>query len=111
MKNYFKDCALCHGNGRIEISGNDEPYYEHWVDCNYCEEGKVIDTDEVEFKVAQIEDMVEGFTIRVSIFLDMANKCELGYLDKLARKFRDRAGMCEKAILRLNNYKLTIKNL
>jgi hypothetical protein len=55
--------------------------------------------------------MVEGFTIRVSIFLDMANKCELGYLDNLARKFRDRAGMCEKAILRLNNYKLTIQNL
>ena len=29
-----------------------------------------------------------------SIYLDMANKCELGYLDKLARKFRDRAEMC-----------------
>jgi len=111
MKNYLTDCKLCQGNGKIEVSGNDEPYYEDWVTCDYCEEGKVIDTDEVEFKVAQIEDMVEGFTIRVSIFQDMANKCKLGYLDNLARKFEKRIETCEKAILRLNNYKLTIQNL
>lgn len=111
MKNYFKDCVLCQGNGRIEISENDEPYYEHWVDCDYCEEGQVIDMDEVDFKVSQIEDMVEGFIIRVSIFEDMAAKCYSGYLDKLGKKFEDRAGMCQKAILRLNNYKLTIQNL
>ena len=113
MKKFFKNCENCEGWGYNLYNEDFEqnPVYDRRTECNLCDEGKVVDKDEVEFKVSQIEDMVEGFKIRVSVFQDMTAKCYSGYLNKLARKFEDRAGMCEKAIVRLNNYKLKLENL
>lgn len=113
MEKFFKDCENCDGYGYNVYNDtcDGDPRRNESYDCTYCEDGKVVNTDEVDYKVGQIEDMLDGFAMRASIFLDMANKCELGYLDKLARKFRDRAETCENAILRLNNYKLKLENL
>ena len=113
MKKFFKNCENCEGWGYNLYNEDFEqnPVYDRRTECNLCDEGKVVDKDEIEFKVAQIEDMVEGFKIRVSVFQDMAAKCKLSYLDNLGRKFEKRIDGCEKAIVRLNNYKLKLENL
>lgn len=113
MKKFFKDCEECDGYGYNVYNDtcDGDPRRNESYDCTYCDEGKVVDTDEVDFKIGQIEDMLDGFAIRVSIFQDMANKCKLGYLDNLARKFEKRIELCQKAMVRLNNYKNKLEEL
>jgi hypothetical protein len=113
MKKFFKNCENCEGWGYNLYNDDFEqnPVYDRRAECHLCDEGKVINTDEVEFKVSQIEEMLDGFAIRVSIFNDMSEKCYSAYLFKLGKKFKDRAGMCQKAIYRLSNYKLKLENL
>jgi len=113
MEKFFKDCENCDGYGYNVYNDtcDGDPRRNESYDCTYCEDGKVVDTDEVDYKVGQIEDMLDGFAMRVSIFQDMANKCYLGYLDNLARKFEKRIELCQKAMVRLNNYKNKLESL
>lgn len=113
MKKFFKDCENCDGYGYNVYNDtcDGDPRRNESYDCTYCDEGKVVNTDEVDFKIGQIEEMLDGFAMRVSIFQDMANKCKLGYLDNLARKFEKRIELCKKAMVRLNNYKNKLESL
>jgi hypothetical protein len=111
MENYLTDCRLCHGNGKIEVSGNDEPYYEDWVTCDYCEEGKVLDSELIEEKLYDVNDLILGMKTRIELYEGLVKKCRLGYLDNLANKFEKRVETCKRGLLRLAQYKLKLQNL
>jgi hypothetical protein len=111
MKNYLTDCRLCQGNGKIEVSGNDEPYYEDWVTCDYCEEGKVLDSELIEEKLYDVNDLILGMKTRIELYEGLVKKCRLGYLDNLANKFEKRVETCKRGLLRLGQYKLKLQNL
>ena len=111
MKNYLTDCRLCQGNGKIEVSGNDEPYYEDWVTCNYCEEGKILDSELIKEKLYDVNDLILGMQTRIELYEGLVKKCRLGYLDNLANKFEKRIETCKRGLLRLGQYKLKLENL
>lgn len=116
MKSLFMNCPECDGSGYVTIDLNDThiPYEQNPVDftCMSCD-GKciAIDKDEVEERIYQIDDMIEGMKTRMRLHSDFIKTANKGYLPNLAKKYNDRLDTCARALGRLINYKRKLHNL
>ena len=116
MKSLFMNCPECDGAGYVTIDLNDThiPYEQNPVDftCMSCD-GKciAIDKDEVEERIYQIDDMIEGMQTRVRLHSDFIMTAKKGLLHELAEKYVYRLDTCSRALRRLINYKKKLHNL
>jgi hypothetical protein len=114
MKKFFKYCESCDGTGTqgetITAPYNSNDVVE-WT-CEECNgECQILDIDELECRLFEVKEMIDGLSIRIGIFKDMANKCRLGYLDSLANKFENRIDTLQRGIKRLTEYKFKLESL
>lgn len=114
MKKFFKECAGCNGSGKqgeFTTWDCDPRRINEWT-CEDCGgEGNFLDQDELDCRLFEVKEMIDGLSIRIGIFKDMANKCRLGYLDNLANKFDNRIDTLQRAIKRLTEYKFKLESL
>lgn len=116
MKSLFMNCPECDGAGYVTIDLNDThiPYEQNPVDftCMSCD-GKciAIDKDEVEERIYQIDDMIEGMQTRVRLHSDFIMTAKKGLLHELAEKYVYRLDTCSRALGRLINYKKKLHKL
>lgn len=116
MKSLFMNCPECDGAGYVTIDLNDThiPYEQNPVDftCMSCD-GKciAIDKDEVEERIYQIDDMIEGMQTRMRLHSEFIMTAKKGLLHELAEKYVYRLDTCSRALGRLINYKRKLHNL
>ena len=116
MKSLFMNCPECDGVGYVTIDLNDThiPYEQNPVDftCMSCD-GKciAIDKDEVEERIYQIDDMIEGMQTRMRLHSEFIMTAKKGLLHELAEKYVYRLDTCSRALGRLINYKRKLHNL
>jgi hypothetical protein len=116
MKSLFMNCPECDGAGYVTIDLNDThiPYEQNPVDftCMSCD-GKciAIDKDEVEERIYQIDDMIEGMQTRMRLHSEFIMTAKKGLLHELAEKYVYRLDTCSRALGRLINYKKKLHNL
>jgi hypothetical protein len=113
MKKFIKDCENCEGWGYNLYNDDFEqnPIYDRRTECTLCEEGKVLDSELIQDSIFDVEDLILGMKTRIELYQNLAEKCELGYLDNLAAKFKKRVDTCKRGLLRLAQYKLKLENL
>lgn len=114
MEKFFKYCEGCDGTGTqgetITAPYNSNDIVE-WT-CKQCHgECQVLDEDELDCRLFEVKELIDGLSIRIGIFKDMADKCRLGYLDNLANKFEKRIDTLQRGIKRLTEYKLKLESL
>lgn len=114
MEKFFKDCTGCGGTGvqgKSILAPYDPKDLVEWT-CEDCHgEAQVLDEEELDCRLFEVKEMIDGLSIRIGIFKDMANKCRLGYLDNLANKFENRIDTLQRGIKRLTEYKLKLEEL
>lgn len=116
MKNLFKECPECDGDGYVTIDLNDThiPYEQNPIDydCMLCNgKGQVLDKDEIEDRIMIIDDMIQGMQTRMRMLSDFIKTANKGYLPNLAKKYKDRLELCSHGLGRLLNYKRKLYNL
>ncbi len=70
-----------------------------------------IDKDEVEERIYQIDDMIEGMQTRMRLHSEFIMTAKKGLLHELAEKYVYRLDTCSRALGRLINYKKKLHNL
>jgi len=113
MKKFIKDCENREGWGYNLYNDDFEqnPVYDRRTECHQCDEGKVLDAELIEDYIYSVDDLILGMKTRIELYQNLAEKCELGYLDNLAAKFKKRVETCKRGLLRLGQYKLKLQNL
>ena len=100
------ECWSCYGDGFVveERSGKKEPYLwdEVQLTCDHCNgKGYEIDKDELEYRLEDIKDMLEGMQVRMRLNSDMIKTCEKALLHELIPKYVYKLEISAKAYARL----------
>ncbi len=110
MKNLMIKCKECDGDGYVTIDLNDThiPYEQNPVDftCMYCDgKGVELNTDELPYRIEDINEMIEGMQTRMRVISDTIMYCKKGLLHELGEKYVYRLDTCARGLGRLLNYK------
>ena len=114
MKNFFKECEECQGNGRTYTNStwdNDPQYYVSY-ECKYCEDGYVQDSEAINEAIEDAQYMIDGMIARLRLTSDnikMVAKFEM--LPDFMAKYKHRLSIQARALARLEMYKANLQNL
>ena len=116
MKGLVKDCKECNGWGQVTIDINDThiPYEQDVIEyeCMSCTgTGAEIDTELVEERIQEINDMILGMQTRMRMHSEFIMQLKKGMLNELAEKYVYKLDTCARALGRLMNYKRKLYNL
>lgn len=106
IENLKHECWGCDGAGYVieETTGAKEPWLHNEVHltCEKCEGiGYDIDKDELEHRIDEIKDMLEGMRVRMRLHSDMIKSCEKGLLHELSQKYVYKLDTCARGYARL----------
>jgi hypothetical protein len=111
-KQFFKECQACDGTGEelINNTWNNDPTKDESYKCDECNgEGVYLDTDELESKIYDIEDMIDGMDNRIRITSQTIKDLSRGMFYELLPKYKNRLQIQAKALARLEMYCANLK--
>lgn len=110
---FFKDCGLCEGTGQhgYNDSIDQHPSWDVTWNCTNCDDGRVVDQDEVDAAIYAADEMIEGMIVRIRITSDNIMLCAKLDCHNLVKKYKNRLHTQARALARLETYKANLQNL
>jgi RecJ-like exonuclease len=112
-KQFFKECQACNGTGEelINNTWDQDPTKDESYKCDECNgEGVYFDKDELEDKIYDIEDMIDGMINRIRITSQTLKDLSRGMFYELLSKYKNRLQIQAKALARLEMYCANLKS-
>jgi DnaJ-class molecular chaperone len=111
-KQFIKECQACDGTGEelINNTWDSNPTKDESYKCDECSgNGFYLDKDELESKIYDIEDMIDGMDNRIRITSQTLKDFSRGMFYELLPKYKNRLQIQAKALARLEMYCANLK--
>ena len=110
---FLKDCGMCDGTGQDGFNNfaDKHPSRDEVFDCDYCEDGKVIDEEALDVAIYDANDMIEGMIARIRVTSDNIKLCAKLECHNLVARYKNTLNTQARALARLEMYKANLQSL